>query len=131
MNDESSATESVRSEQGASSLMTREMSATEVRQRLGELLDQAYYRGDRIVIKRGEKRMAALVSIQTYEQLLRQRQRDFVLLERIRAQMPTVPDERVDLDIETAVADVRAAKTERRTPWRCGWCLTPIRLSVP
>lgn len=90
--------------------MKQEITAIEARQRLGQLLDRAHYRSDEFVIKRAGKPMAAVIPMELYERLVRQRKEDFDALERIRATMPHVPDELVDADIEASIQDVRAAK---------------------
>ena len=90
--------------------MTKEVSAMELRQKFGELLDGVYYKGDRLIVKRANKPMAAVIPIETYQQFLSQREKAFVQLERTWAKMPEIPQAEVEADIEKAIADVREAK---------------------
>jgi prevent-host-death family protein len=53
--------------------MKRTLSAVEARQRLGELLEGVYYRGDEVVIERAGKPMAVVVPARMYEQMVSQR----------------------------------------------------------
>lgn len=46
------------------------VSAMEIRNRLGDLLSRILYRGERFVIERRGKPVAALISIEEYEALL-------------------------------------------------------------
>lgn len=49
--------------------MIREAPAMSVRQNLGELLNEVQYRGDRIVITKAGKPVAALIDIALFERL--------------------------------------------------------------
>ena len=91
--------------------MRREVSAMEARQRLGELLDQVFYKEDQFVIKRGRKPMAAVIPMRAYEQFLRQRDEDFAVLDRIWSETADVSEEEADREIERAIADVRAEES--------------------
>ena len=90
-----------------------EVSAMEARQKLGELLDQVYHKDDQFVIKRADKPMAVVISMRVYEELLKQRNRDFAELGRLRQSVPEMPEEQVNADIEAAIAEVRAEKRSR------------------
>jgi prevent-host-death family protein len=91
--------------------MKRELSAIEARQKFDVLLDQAYYRDDQIIIKRADKPIAVLVSIQAYQQFLMQRDKDLSILARVWDKVPDVPEEEVENDIAAAIAEVRSARS--------------------
>ena len=55
--------------------MRKEISITELRGKLGELLDGVDHNGDRLIVKRANKPLAAIVPIETYEKMLQQRER--------------------------------------------------------
>lgn len=97
------------------SIMRREVSAMEARQKFGELLDEIYYRDEQVIIKRADKPMAALISIQSYQQFLKQRNKDFSVLDRVWAKNPILPEEEVEHDIAVAISEVRSEKSEKRT----------------
>jgi prevent-host-death family protein len=51
--------------------MKRTLSAVEARQKLGEILESVYYRGDEVVIERAGKPMAVVVPARLYENIER------------------------------------------------------------
>ena len=60
--------------------MRREVSAMEARQRLGELLDQVYYKDDQFIIKRANKAMAFVILPREYQAFNEWRQGQFAVL---------------------------------------------------
>ena len=48
--------------------MIRTVTAIKVRQNLGQVLNEAYYRGDEFVVERSGKAIAAIISIAEFEQ---------------------------------------------------------------
>lgn len=63
--------------------MRKEISITELRGKLGELLDGVHHNGDRLIAKCANKPLAAIVPIDAYEKMLQQREKAFSVLERI------------------------------------------------
>lgn len=53
--------------------MIKKTSAFAARKNLGQLLEEAYYRGDNIIIERAGKPMAVIVSLEDFETLRRQK----------------------------------------------------------
>ena len=94
--------------------MRKEVSAMEARQKFGELLDQAYHHNDQFIVKRANRPMAAIISIHAYQQFLKQRDKDFEILDRIWAKAPNLPATEIEADIEAAIAEVRREKAEAR-----------------
>ena len=90
--------------------MRKEISATELHQKLGELLDGVYHNGDRLIVKRANTPLAAIVPIEAYEEMLQQREQAFSVLDRIWKKVPAVNKEEARIDIEQAIAEVRAEK---------------------
>ncbi|MDE0424412.1 MAG: type II toxin-antitoxin system prevent-host-death family antitoxin [Candidatus Poribacteria bacterium] len=95
--------------------MRKEVSATELHQKLGELLDGVYHNGDRLIVKRADTPLAAIVPIEAYEEMLQQREQAFSVLDRIWEKVPAVSEEEAHTDIEQAIAEVRAGKTRKRS----------------
>ena len=87
--------------------MRKEVSATELHQKLGELLDGVYHNGDRLIVKRADTPLAAIVPIDAYEEMLQQRKQAFSVLDRIWEKVPTVSEGEAHADIEQAIAAVR------------------------
>ena len=94
--------------------MPKEISITELRGKLGELLDEVHHNGDRLIVKRANKPLAAIVPIETYEKMLQQREKAFSVLERIWKKVPAVSEEEAQADIEQAMIEGRAAKVQKR-----------------
>ena len=89
--------------------MRKEVSTTELRGKLGELLDGVHRNGDRLIIKRANKPLAATVPIETYDAMLQQRENTFSVLDRIWEKVPAVSEE-AQADIEQAIAEGRAER---------------------
>lgn len=90
--------------------MVKKMPAMKVRDNLGQLLDEVYYRGDEVVIERAGKAMAILVPVGRYEQYQRERQERFKILDRVKAKTRRVPAKRLDALIDEAVRASRARR---------------------
>ena len=90
--------------------MRKEVSTTELHQKLGELLDGVYQNGDRLIIKRADTPLAAIVPIDAYQEMLQQREQAFSVLDRIWEKVPGVSEEDAQDDIEQAIAEARAEK---------------------
>jgi len=93
--------------------MRSEVSAMEARQRLGELLERAFYQNDEIVIKRGNKKMGVLISPRAYERYCEQRAKDFEALERIWEGVAPISQEEADRIAQEMVDEVRAEESQR------------------
>ena len=87
--------------------MRKEVSATELWEKLGELLDGIHRNRDRLIIKHANKSLAATVPIETYEEMLQQRENTFSVLDRIWEKVPVVSEE-AQADIEQAIIEGRA-----------------------
>ena len=90
--------------------MVKKVSAMKVRDNLGQLLDEVYYRGDEVVIERAGKAMAVLVPVSRYEQFHRERQERLKILGRIKAKTRKVPARVLDAAIAEAVRAARARR---------------------
>lgn len=93
--------------------MKKEVSATELRRKFGELLNGVYHNGDRLIVKRANKPLAAIVPIEVYEQTLKQREKAFSVLDRIWEKVPEVSEQESNSDIEQALAEARAEKGKK------------------
>ena len=95
--------------------MRREVSTTELHRKLSELLDGVYRNGDRLIVKRADTPLAAIVPIEAYQEMLQQREQTFSVLDRIWEKVPGVSEEEAQDDIEQAIAEVRAEKGHKRS----------------
>ena len=95
--------------------MRKEVSATELHQKLSELLDGVYRNGDRLIVKRADTPLAAIVPIEVYQEMVQQREQAFSVLDRIWEKVPVVSEEEAQVDIEQAIVEARAEKTRKRS----------------
>ncbi|MDE0467940.1 MAG: type II toxin-antitoxin system Phd/YefM family antitoxin [Candidatus Poribacteria bacterium] len=94
--------------------MRKEVSATELHRKLGELLDGIHRNGDRLIVKRANKPFAAIVPIEVYEEMLKQREKSFSVLDRIWKKVPAVSEEEAQADIEQAITEGGAERAGKR-----------------
>jgi prevent-host-death family protein len=92
--------------------MQRTVSAQAARQRLGELLEGVYYRGDEVVIERAGKPMGVVISPERYAAMQAARDRFWEKVDEIREQNRGVDPNEVERDVGAAVEAVRRAKRE-------------------
>ena len=90
--------------------MQKKISAIKARQNLGELLEEVYYKSDHFIVTRREKPMAVMIPIQEYEQLLKQREEEFSVIDEIRTSHKGISPEEVEHDVSAAVRRARAKK---------------------
>ena len=87
--------------------MRREVTARNVRQNLGELLNQVQYRGDSVVVSKHGKPVAALVDNALYERIRRLRESFVALTDKLGQVHADVRAETAEAEIDAAVRNVR------------------------
>ena len=90
--------------------MVKKVAAMRVRDNLGQLLDEVYYRGDEVVIERAGRAMAVLVPVSRYEQYQKDRKERFTIVDQIKAKARRVPAKQLDAVIDEAVRASRARR---------------------
>jgi prevent-host-death family protein len=90
--------------------MVRKVTAMKVRDNLGQLLDEVYYRGDEVVIERAGRAMAVLVPVGRYEQYRQDRNERFRILERLKARTKKIPPKKLDGTIDEAIRSARSRR---------------------
>ncbi len=93
--------------------MVVHIGAREARNSFSDLLGKVHYGGQTVIIERSGKPVIAMISAETYEQLIAEREARFQVLDRIRGRLPDVPLHEVEEDIAEAIAAVRAHVTSR------------------
>jgi len=88
--------------------MTLTLGAREARQRFSELLGRVGFGKENVIVQRSGKPMAAIIPVDVYERLIADREARFRVLERIRGQLPDLPDAEIATDVAQAIAEVRA-----------------------
>ncbi|MBI3030872.1 MAG: type II toxin-antitoxin system Phd/YefM family antitoxin [Candidatus Rokubacteria bacterium] len=90
--------------------MVRKVSAMAVRDRLGQLLEEVYYKGDAVIIERAGRPMAVLVPPAEYERLRASRAKRFQVYERIKARTKRIPGAKLDRAIEEGMRAARGGR---------------------
>lgn len=81
-----------------------------VRDRLGELVNQAQYRGDEFIIRRRGEPVAVLISYESYKNFQARRAQAFQVFQNIWNANRDVDPDQVEADVVEAIRQVRAAK---------------------
>ena len=85
-----------------------------VRDRLGEILDEAHYHGSEFVIQRRGKPLAAIIPYSAYERLDRQRKEAFKVFHEIWEANKGADPEEVAKLVEEEVEALRRERRKRR-----------------
>ncbi len=87
--------------------MLKKITAKEMRVRLGEVMDQVRLKGDRFIVERNGRPMAAVVPLEINEAYERDREYFFQLIRTIQQKNAKVTLKQVEKDVAKAVAEVR------------------------
>lgn len=87
--------------------MTKTTTAIKARRNLGQLLEEAFYRGDEFIIERAGKPMAALIPIQEFERWQKQRKKDFALFDEVRTRAKKAKPKEVEKEVYEAITKIR------------------------
>jgi prevent-host-death family protein len=90
--------------------MQRTVSAMTARKRLGQLLEEAYYRGNVFIIERAGRPMAAVVPLDQYRQWQQRRADFFAMINQLQERTREVPPEELEAAIAEAVAAAKVAE---------------------
>jgi prevent-host-death family protein len=91
--------------------MEKTINAVAARRRLGQLLEETYYRGDVFIIERACRPMAAMVPIEQYRQWQQRLAEFLAMIDQVQERTREVSPE----ELEAAIAEaVTAAKTAEK-----------------
>lgn len=90
--------------------MRKNISTQDLKIHIGEVVDAVRLRGDRYIIERRGKAVAAIVPLTVNENDERNRRRLFDLIENVHRKNRDVPPEQIDAAIHQAVSEVRRSK---------------------
>ena len=108
--------------------MVKMVTATEVKNRFGDIIKGAYLRDEHLIVKRGGIPVVAIISIQDYTKLVSSANlpqeiaqeiataaktgealaRFQAFLQSVHRKLPAIPDEETEKDIEEAITAVRS-----------------------
>ncbi len=95
--------------------MEKTIGSATARRTFGQLLEEVYYRGDRIVVERRGRPMAVLVPVELYEKWQKQREQFFALIEEARERNKDVEPQILEAEIQDAIHAVREEKRPQPT----------------
>ena len=87
--------------------MAKELNALKIRQSLGEILEEVFYKGEEFIIKRGKKPMAVLIPVDEFDSYKKQREKDMQVFGRIREKAKNFTGKEIDADVGAALEAVR------------------------
>jgi len=90
--------------------MTKVISPIEVRDKLGQIIEEVYYTGRQFIIARRGKPMAAIVPISEYEKWERNREEFFNLIDKVWEANREVDPDTVERDVATALKEIREGR---------------------
>ena len=90
--------------------MRKNISTQELKTHIGEVVDSVRLRGDRYIIERRGKAVAAIVPLSVNENDERQRLRFFNLIEDVHQKNRDIPSKQIDAAIDQAITEVRRQK---------------------
>ena len=93
--------------------MVVHIGAREARSSFSDLLGKVHYGGQTVIVERSGKPVIAMISAETYEQLIAEREARFQVVDRIRSRLPDVPLHEVEEDVAEAIAAVRSDVASR------------------
>jgi prevent-host-death family protein len=96
--------------------MEKTINAVAMRQKLGQILDETYYRGDAFIIERAGRPMAAVVPVAQYEQWRQRRDEFFALIDEAQERTAKLPPEELEAAIAEAVAAVKMSERAAMEP---------------
>lgn len=88
--------------------MVVHVGAREARNSFSDLLGKVHYGNQTVIIERSGKPVIAMISAETYERLIAEREARFQVLDRIRSRLPNMPLDEVEQDVAEALTAVRA-----------------------
>ena len=90
--------------------MVKRVNALKARQNLGQVLEKVYYKGDRYVIERAGKPMAAVVPIKVLEDYEENKEQLFSLIKKAQRRNKKVKPDIIEREVAEAVKSVRAKR---------------------
>jgi prevent-host-death family protein len=93
--------------------MTQTLKASAARQQWGQLLNKVFRRETRVIVEKSGVPVAAIISaadLEWFKQWEEEREKDFAILDEIRAAFKDVPDEELERQVTRALEKARAKR---------------------
>jgi prevent-host-death family protein len=93
--------------------MVVHIGARDARNNFADLMGKVHYGGQTVIIERSGKPVIAMISAETYQQLIAEREARFQVIDRIRGRLPETSADEVEQDVADALAAVKSDVTRR------------------
>lgn len=94
--------------------MVVRLAAEDASENLSALLCRVRHGGETVILEEAGKPMAAVIPLEQYEKMMREREARFAIIDKIRDAVPDYPEDEIDADIAEAVGYARMRSVERR-----------------
>ena len=85
--------------------------AVEARVHFGEIMQKSFKNRDRFVVEKSGIPMVVILNADDYAKLVGEREDRFKIIDKIRAKLPRVSHEEVEVDVLHAISQVRKKKS--------------------
>lgn len=93
--------------------MVVHIGARDARNNFADLIGKVHYGGQTVIVERSGKPVIAMISAETYQQLIAEREARFQVIDHIRGRLPETSAGEVEQDVADALAAVKADVTRR------------------
>ena len=94
--------------------MIRTISAIEVRQRFGQMMNEVQLRHDHYIVERDGKAMVAVVPVEEFRAWMQRREEFFQTIDEVHTRNKDVDPELLEQEIAEAVVAVRRARRKKK-----------------
>lgn len=88
-------------------MAVRKIKSSKVRNELGRIMEEVFYKGDEYVIERGNKAMAAIIPIDEFRRIQEKREEFFAQIEQVWRQNKGEEPDTLEREVSAAVNDAR------------------------
>lgn len=85
----------------------RVIPAVEARVHLGEIMKRSFKKGERFIVEKAGIPMIVILSVEEYSRLIRDREEEFKIFDKIRSNIPDIPAEEMEKDVNKAIQAIR------------------------
>lgn len=91
-------------------MAAKRIKSAKVRDLLGQVMEEVYYKGHDYIVEKGNKEVAAIISIDEYKRIQREREEDFTVFEEIWKENKNFSSLQVKEDASQAIKEARKKK---------------------
>ena len=92
--------------------MSLYVGSREARNNFSTLIGQVHYGGQTVIVEKSGKPMAAMIPIDLFDKIIREREARFQVLDRIQQRAPNTTEDELLRDVDEAIVAARTAVAE-------------------